>query len=70
MQRFFVHSQYNNNLIISLFTELVQGYKSPALFKATIIADRICVLNLETNRRRCINKESNLIFSRSTNTIK
>ena len=40
---------YNNDVINGLFTERVQGYLSPALFKAAIIADRICVLNFKTN---------------------
>ena len=70
MQRFIVHLQYNNDVIISLFTERVQGYTSPALFKAAIIADHIYVLNLKTNRRRCTNKVSKPMFSRSRSTIK
>ena len=61
---------YNIIIIISLFTERVQGYTSPALFKADIIADCICVLNLKTNRRRLTNKVSNPMFSRSRNTLK
>ena len=70
MQRFIVHLQYNNDVMISLFTERVQGFTSPALFKAAIITGRIYVLNLKTNRRRCTNKVSNPMFSRSRNTIK
>ena len=63
MQRFIVHLQYHNDVIISLFTEHVQGYTSPTLFKAAIIADRIYGPNLKTNRRRCTNKVSNpMIF--------
>ena len=65
MQRFIVHLQYNNDVIISSFSERVQGYTSPALFKAAIIADRIYVPNLKTNRRRCTSKVSNPMFSRS-----
>ena len=60
VQRFIVHLQYNN----------VQGYTSPALFNAAIIADRICVLNLKTNRRRCTNKVSNPMFSTSRDAMK
>ena len=67
MQRFIVHLQYNNDVIISLFTERVQVYTSLALFKAAIIANRVCVFNLKTNRRRCTNKVSNPM---SRNTIK
>ena len=70
VQRFIVHLQYNNDVIISLFTERVQVYTSPALLKAAITADRICVLNSKTNRRRCTNKVSNPMFSRSRSTIK
>ena len=69
MQRFIVHLQYNNDVIISLFTERIQGYTLPALFKAAIIAGRIYVLNLKTNRRRCTNKVSNPMFSMSRSTI-
>ena len=70
VQRFIVHLQYNNDVIISLCTERVQGYTSPALFKAAIIAYRICVPNLKINRRRCTNKVSNPMFSRSRKPIK
>ena len=71
VHRFIVHLQYNNDVIISLFTERVQGYTLPALFKAAIMADRIYdVLNLKTNRRRCTNKVSNPMFPRSRSTIK
>ena len=37
IKRTIVHLQYNNDVIISLYTERVQGYTSPALFKAAIV---------------------------------
>ena len=46
------------------------NYTLLALFKAAVIAGRIYVLNLKTNRRRCTNKVSNPMFSRSRSTIK
>ena len=70
MQRTIVHLQYNNDVIISLYTERVQGYTSPALFKAAIVTDRSRVLNLKSNRRICTDKVSSPMFSRSRNTIK
>ena len=66
MQRFIVHLQYNNDVIISLFTERVQVTRHQLCSKRP---DRICVLNLKTNRRRCTNKVSNPMFSRLRSTI-